>query len=742
MPLQWRLTLDEPYAIATEPGIAKAVHCRNFRTSAGAFSNAWRDENTGLVMLAPSWTEREWYSHAKTLSQFRHATDYWRQSKRTTDLVSAFTSVRPAGTTGELIAIAIDTTAVMIEQAAELYDKLVWSLESTWLLDCDEGFAIYLSNLDDELKRKKNWLYLQWANIGLHIGQGGVCRVYRYGADMTATPTQVYEFLLCAPSELGSGRGSWFVFIPIPLYGLLCLHSARPPKHSMLFGSAESQTVRGHVVPFEGYKLPDGTHGLLMSSPLRLAMNPYQHYQMSIATVAYPSSGTYTDAPFDPGYKPSADPSVLSPVVLPTAEQGVTAELRNAENSATWAAGTDRKARTKLTLTTANTRHTPFVQGYGIVWDPVIETRDTTPVTASVRQLELTDDSEGRFEGTANILATSSAVRAICNRGDATFLLESSDDDGETWTAERAGLAKQFRLSLQRYGRGTQTFLAAECKLYDMMERLREGHMLCATAFDGMNVGDAINIVLRSGGFEMITVPEPLNSRGVPISKAGETWRYAVKVGDSGDEILSKLLLLGRRQHREWIATHNPDTWEWQVTERPRDMDTMWTLTADSDDHDPDNRIVRYKTLEMEPLPPECNVLRVCGITSPDPKGEKIGAYCINAASIEDTESEDYLGRVIPEQYVAEEALDQAQVNIIARCVEARAMHRIVRGSATMPEYTPELAPNCYVEVLDRDDTAIARLWIKRRTLTVSPAGNGWRHEVRIELESLWENAR
>lgn len=741
MPLQWRLTFDEPYEIATEPGIAKAVHCRNFRPGPDAYDDTWRDEVTGLVMLAPSFTKRDWHDNCKALSTFRYVPTRWKRSRRSTlDLVETFTTVKPQGSASELIEILVDTAIIAIDSMSGAYDNLVWALESSWSLATDQGWALYFSNLDDELIRKRNWLYLQWANIGLHIGQGGICKVYRYGEDMSAEPEQVYEFEMCPPAEM-SGRGSWLVFIPVPYYGLLCYHSAHAPKAPLLHGSANADVARGHLVPWTGWKDTDGYERLFNESPIRIGLNPYQQYHFGLSVLTYPSSGTYTDAVFDPGYKPSSDPTTLGAIVLPTEEQTVTATLRKADNSAAWSAGTDRKARAKLALTTSDTRRTPFVQGYGAVWEPVIAERTTTPVEARVTKLELTEDSQGRIEGTVEFLATDSDTRAIASRGDATWLLESSADEGVTWDAEGAGLAKQFRLGLRRYGTSV-SMIAGECKLYDMMERLRESHMLAQTAFDGMTVGDAINVVLSMGGFEQVTVPEPINSREVPISKSGETWRYAVKLGDTGEEILEKLLVLGRLQNQEWLAVHDPDTWTWTISPRPRDTVTKWTLTADSDDHDVGSRYVRYQALSMEPMPPECNVLRVVGVTSPDPKGTKIVAYAANQDSIDDPASEDYLGRVVLAEFAAEEALTQGEVNMLARKVAARAMHHSWRASVDCQQHVGALGPNCYVDILDRDDAVLATMWIKRRTLTVTASDGviGYREQVTYEMESIWED--
>jgi len=737
MSLQWRLTLDEPYSIAVEPGITKAVHCRNFRHGPGAFDNTWRDDVTGLVMLAPSFTKREWANNARALSTFRYSSEFWRRSRRSMDLAETFTTIKPQGSASNLIEITVDVAIMAIATAVDLYDAMTWALESTWLLAEDEGFALYLHNISDELIRKRNWLYIQWSNIGLHLGQDGLCRVYRYSEDMGAAPTQTYEFNLCSPSEI-SGRGSWFVCIPVPFYGLLIYHSLRHPRQDMLIGGATAQTARGQLVPWTGFKDIDGYEHVFSSSPIRIGLNPYQDYHVGVATLTYPSSGTYTDAVFDPGYKPSADPDTLAPILLPTDEQSVSASLRKADNSAAWAAGTDRKARARLSLSTSNTKHTPFVQGYGVVWHPVVATRNTTPVEATVRQLEITQDSDGRIEGSAEILAIDSDVQAIVKRGDATFLVESSSD-GLTWTPEFAGLAKQFRTRIERYGT-SQSMLVAECTITDMMERLRESHLLAQTAFDGMTVGNAINVILSMGGFEQITVPEPLNSRQVPISKSGETWRFAVKLGDTGEEILNKLLVLGRRQHQEWIAVHDPDTWRWSVSVRPRDTATRWTLTQDSGDHDVSSRIVCYRAASYESLPPECNSLRVMGVTSPDPKGEKIIAYAINRDSLDDDSSLDYLGRIVLADYVAEEALTQGEVNMIARKIEARAMHHALRAHVDIERYVSGLEPNVCVDLLDRDDSTIAPLWVKRRTLTITGGYGGYREQMTLELDTIWEN--
>lgn len=742
MALQWKLTLDEPYAIASEPGFTKAVHCRNFRPKPESFSQTYRDPLTGLLMLQPSFHARDWHDQARALTSFRYESDFWQRSKRSADMIETFTNVKPA-TSGFLlielvVAVAIAAIRNWIGYAADKLDDLRWVLESQWTLKSDEGFAIYMSNLDDELIRKRHWLYIQWDRIGLHIGQGGVCRVYQYPlGDLASDPTQVDEFVLCPPSEF-SGRGSWFVFLPIPYYGLAVYHSAAPPKSAQLWGSAESGPARGHLIPWPTWNDIDGYAHLFDASPLRIAINPYQKYHFALSTLQYPSSGIYVDAPFDPGWNPSTGPTLERPILLPVPEQGVTASLIKAAATGDWEAGVDRKGRAAVVLQTSDTARTPFVQGYGFGWDPVIETRDTTAVTPDVQQLQITEDADGRIEGTATMMLKTAAEQLMGERGDATWKLEYSDDEGVTWTTYSAGLATDWSLQMKSDAFGM--WYQARCKLVDMMERMREGHVMhLETAFDGMTVGDSLNTVLQCAGFSSVTVPEPLNSRKVQIAKDGDTWRYAVRATDDGEEVIQKLLVLGRRQHREWLAVFDADAWVWTIVQKPRDMVDKWQLTPLSANHDPAGQVLRIQSCELTVLPPECNILRVQGADKPSPDGTKSTVYATNPDSLTNPDSPDYLGRCVIISHVCPEGMDEFELRSLARKVEVRAMHRSVRANVTMPEFTPGLGCNRLVELLDADGNVMETLWTKRRTITINPGYQGWRDEVAYELDSIWE---
>lgn len=751
--MHWRMWLDVPCAFAVEPGFTRAVHCRDFRIDAAETSSVWAEPTTGLVMLPPSFLQTQYHENALPIGSWSYRAPFWRPTKRTVDKAEGLTSVKPDRTeltitdpVGDpdgflLIELLVDRAIVTILADAAERDMLKWTLALNDVLGRDEGWALWFNAIDDELMRKRNWLYVSWADIGLHFGQSGECTVWRYGEERSAAPSFVERFRWTEPGNL-KNRGGYLGFLPIPRYGLVVMHAGETPTNTFSAGAAARFAVpRCHVVSCPTREAPDGSAYLFNPSPICVATNPFQQYQLAFFQARYPSSGNCEDAPFDPGWAPTVAPSAVEALTI-EANPGVTAasaELRKADGSGAWLAGTDRKGRVKLTLTTTDARYTPFVTGYGASWAPVMATRATTPVqVTTLERVELTEDYRGRIEGAATLRAEGAALVAIAERGDATFVVEASED-GVTWDTVAGGLAKEWSLALRHDG--GRTYYRAECRLFSMHERLREAHAHLQTAFDGMKLSDACQVIVRAGGFSGASVPMDLGERVVPSGAPRSGWRYGVREGDDCASVLERLLLLGRAQGREYAATYDWDAGAWTISARLHDESdaATWTLVPWQERALFARRWV-YLSARFETLPPECNLLVMEGLDQPSSEATRQTVLVSNADSVSNPASIDYLGRVVTARYKAQGGGEGGvDVRALARMVERLAMHRAITGQVEMAWWVPELRPNTRVRVLKPDGSEVGPLWVKRRTVRVEPGFQRDEEAMTLELDSTWE---
>jgi len=726
----WKVKLDHPRSVAVEPGYLKHQHCRNFRLD--AVENLYRDPLTGLVMLEPNWRRREWADDAKEVSFWRRNPSYWQAVTRARQSL-AMANIVPRTGSDELVAIAVDVALVIIDKLAARRDDLVWALESLSSLRLDEGWALHVHGLDDELAKKRNWLYVQWDRFGLHLGGSGQAALYEYVSGLTEQPVLRDVWGFAMPDAVVQ-RGLTITCTPVPFYGLLIGLGAGAPQSNARSGSAELLATDMHRVQVEDKLTETGVHYVTDASPLRVAVNPFQRYVLSFATITYPTSGSAVDAPFEPGYRPSTTPG-LSLGTVPTVAEALmgytsaSAQLLNAEGSAAWTAGVDRKGRVQLSLSTTDPAYTPFVYGWGVQWQPVVETRATTEQSVVCRSLELTHSADGRVEGQATLALDTEALKAIGERGDATARVEVSED-GVTWDTALVGWAKDFKLQYVANEGAFDPYYLADVTLTDEMERLREGHIHLDAAFDKMTLKDAVEIVFKAAGYSTVVIPAELGAILVPGSGQDSHWKYAVQSGDDGESVLRKLLVFGRAQNLEYHARYEADTDTWHIEAVEPDAD-YWTLSPTT--HDPANKVIRYQTAHLTISPPEANIIYVATSTGGSGSDSTQRTVVVtNSASLTDSLSPDYLGRAVVLGVRAEGVTEQPELNRVARIVADRVMHRLGRVELTAPYYVDGFKPRARARFEGSDQD----WYLKRRTVKVL---GGCERKITYELETVFE---
>jgi hypothetical protein len=765
--MYWRFILDPPHSFAVEQGCLKSKYEPDFRESPGCFVNTWRCPVTNLIMLEPSFRKRDFGSDFKNLANFTTTTTsgYWQTNSKTADGVSMFSNVRPAGGSASLIEILVTTAIVAIDASASFQDELKWALESNFTLNIDEGFAIHYQGLTDEMLRKNNLFYVQWDNIGIHISQQGRVRVYEYAdrGDLATSPTLVHDFDIADPGDF-LGKPGRFVFLPIAGRGLVMYHMEKTAKSSSYLSNTNTYSVRGaHLIPWTARFI--GSHfRLFETSQVRLALNPHIKFLLGFQNITYPASGTFLEEVFDPEYRPSFAPDDVSASALEAFGMNfgtVGATLRNAGNTANWTAGTDRQGRILFNLATSDTRYTPFVYGWGVQWLPVFATRATTPITITTgfndvfQRLEWTDDSEGKFEGVAHLKLKSAAAVAIAERGDATYQIEYSSN-GTDWTVLNGGLCKFPKLGMQ-FSPGAGYWWEGDVALYGMEARFDEMHMALGTAFDGMSIGESLNLVLQTVGFSAIPeadMPARALDRRLPPVPEGEAqtqFRFVPRGGDKANKVIRDLLLMLAAQYREYKLKYDWSNSKWILHERTRDTSAgaTWTIATTQAEEDHPNRVAYCDAITLEVEPPEHNAFCVIGMTSPDVKGKRIISDPIkNLSSITDPLSVDYAGRVKSVQFVVESLTTIEEVNMMALRIAPRVvMGRNLRPQISIPpgHFNLSLAPDLHVTTQKPGGSTLVNCFVKVRTVVVdkanhSPVAGRANESMMLFCDENWEN--
>lgn len=794
MPTRFRLKFDVPYNFTVEPGYYRSAHCHDIRLTEKELSNTYQDPLTGLLTLKPSHLTNDYYNVTNwvQLSQLQHEATYWQAIYRNYDLddpdsVARFWSTYDSGS-GVIDNLAAVVRAQVLLSSALVKDYLVWAAQTDFSLSADEGFVWHYRAFADEHGRPRNWFALAWGGIYLHFSTDGVCRAYVYptsgGAiDWEEDPLFYDSFVFGSPGEILQ-RDGWFSFQPIPRYGLAIYHSNTPQTLPTRSSSASAGAARGHLLKlplWEDDRVTGTGDVLLPSSPLSFAINRsllrIQHV-FGMHRITYPTSGTFADNVFDPGYFPSVSPAGAASTVptKPLRAGVVTAasSVRNTGDTAVWTAGTDRQGRFRGTLGTSNNKYTPFVLAGNIQFAPVFSERTTTPVTIAhhgnanlpdrVFDLEFADDENGRFEGQATIYATSDAMRKIVERGDTTFELEISEDEGETWDVHAGGLARvEGDWEAQIYGTAEEQQMnyLAKFSLADMFVRFRETSVLWETAFDGLSIAQSIRNVMRASGVSAtLTIPAELENLYLPSIPQGQNWRFAPRPNDHGDEVVRNLLLLAKKQFIEYRMRHVWESDEWIVEAKPKGLleTDLWTLTPFDDEivtgggASVATRQVRVGRGTRSPFscassPPEANLVRPFGMTDTNNnQAEKIPCVPIsNRASLIDNTSRDYLGRVICAAPMFASITDENEIYRMGRRVYDAISHHRLKPRSVGDRFVAALTPLKRATLRGLDATGaradiFTGLWLKRRFVKVDyqEAGED-APTVAYYMDSVWD---
>jgi hypothetical protein len=768
-PVHWKLLLDVPYEFSVEPGYAHAKHAHDIRISQGDVSGVWQDPNTGLMMLEPSFIRNDFYTNSACwvpLTSWIYSSNWWQEVYRAphpnvaVQVAKFYTTLNysNSNTIGLVNTYGIAFTTLASSLAT---DTMTPVLCSNFNLSQDEGFVWFYNAITDEMHRFQNWFSLTWGGITLHFSATGTVRCYRHpGEDNTVAPTLFDQFEICTPGDIFNKDG-YFVIVPVPGFGLNIYHSLSAQRMGAVQSSAMAGVTRGHLIPLptvdtgSGYRLlPSSPITVCVASDLRLTGHLFGFHR-----IRYTSGGTVRENVFDPKFKPTTAPDTTNGTLVPTVQKmaatvGASTVLRNALDTANWAAGVDRQARQKVTLTTSDSKYTPFLLGTYTKWAPVFSLRDTEPFSPDkLHHLEITDSDDGRFEGMATVRIDGMIGRAAVERGDMTFTLLKSFDGGYTWERmpHAGGFARVKGDVAVQWLNGLPSY-TCQLQLADMWARFAEVHQLEDTAFDGLAVGEVINVILQCSGLgQVASVPAELSSTRLPEIPKDQNWRFGSREGDSGDEVIRSVLQLVRKQYHEWLLLFDWPTNTWTVELKPRDTSAegTWYLSPFSREASLAFQTICFSEAHFATAPPEANLIQPYGATDTDPKkGEKVpGTPIYNIPSLNDPTSPDYLGRVImatPKFAPLKDVDGVFGINKMGRMVYDAACHRRLMATCVGHDYVDDLVPGTRVIIRSQTDSGAVydwqTMWLKRRTVLYNFEAEGEiKPNVTYHLDSQWE---
>ena len=751
--MPYRLTLDVPYKFVVRPAFERATHCVDLAPE--SIQNLYHDTGAGVLILTPSTLDHRWRENTVPINQINKQVQFWREVYRS----AREASENPARFMGSILRANQDRTLIewlvlIAIEAIRAEQLLRWVAETQFQLQRDEGWAVHIQCADDEYTREGDYWYAQWDRYALRMDTAGNLAFLRYPNrdDLQQPPKVVAQWYSGVSSPVRSAVS--VAAIPLPPLGVLVLTVVSGGARLMQASSSSTtrQIASSKLVPLPEDAENIGTaespiYSLCRPSPLRLAVNIMYNPIVAFERVRYPDSGALTEKPFDvPPINPQVPQAV--PIVAYTHKQSATVSFER-ESGGSWVAWDDAQsplqARGIVQLTTDNPVYTPLVVGYFMRCAPLIAQRDTTPVLAQrVLELELTKDEYAREEGYADCLLESDATRRIAQRGDTTYRLEYRMRDADPWQTLSEGFAIVESITPMRR-RPDKFPYRVRFALKGMWSRFGEIFQLASTAFDGVKLGDAINKLLEGCGFEGIaSPPAALQNLRMPAAPAGDTgsgWRYAPRVGQSGEEILRTLLLFATATGSEWRLRWDYQTGEWVLEPKPDGL-PAWTL-LDAGSVDPALRQYRYSELEIVPKPPEANIIYVEGATAPSKEGERLVVVLVNEDSLIEPDSLDYLGRYKLLRVQADTLSDLDAVQRLAERLYDAAARHATEAQVRLPlppvydtALLELLSPPRRVQVLEGSNLLLDG-WVKRATLTAS-GGSQPRAELLLHVSTRY----
>ena len=766
---QWRITFDVENKMTQRPGFAQSPFGTNItqyvKTAVDEFT--WQEPITGMIMLKPSFLTSDWANanHWYDESVLTRDEQYWELMWHGDGGDTAFNGKFLASETptlGDKVMPSIASpkhVPMYVSSPGLTSDVIRIGMQTAAGSDAsvDEGFVINWKIASREVmtNRYRNCLFIAIEKLGVHIDFTGKCSVYWYddavsGVYMTAT--LVDSFDIGTITEM-TGKWQTLSIIPVPQMGVLITnHTTKSTVQKSFKSAADSKSISGKLVQVP-LRTASGSPYVVGAGKLEVGFNPdflNLTYHVAFHRIRYPvtaEGGTgnrFMTQTYDPGFVPETSPASHTVGAYQTnASTSSSVSLLN-QNAGTFTVGTDRFFRHRLLLSTTNAIYTPMIYGVYLRWDKLRVTRTTTPVLIDrYSHLEFFDDDLAYGGGRLKATHVAQNEINIVERGDTTYKIERCDDPTAgtlTWTTQQTGWARLSNCDVYLDNAGTNSFAyryEADWELTSEIGRFNEVNQYLHTAFDGTNIGSAINNVLNAAGYDAIPtleLPADAINTIVPVPPRGQSWRHGTKTGDRGDKIIRQLLMLLRKQFVEYRLRWDAINYKWVLEQKPAyNAATIWKFVPNPADHNvASNKICvgeSPKVYSINVQPPETNYINGVGTTTAQNDAARVPAAhpLINRDSIFDANSPDYLGRIITAMPIFVPYIQPEDILKMSRRVYDAAAQRRFQLKVCSFYYVDGFQPGarCRMLMVNGVDTDYDGLYMKRRTVVISRDSGG-----------------
>lgn len=770
MPIpQWRITFDVDNRMTQRPGFAQSPFGTNITQYVKTIldENTWQEPITGMIMLKPSFLTTDW----------ANASNWYDESVLTRD--ELFWELMWHGSSGD----AVYNGKFLASETATLGDKVMPTISGAVHTpqyvtspsvpsdvinigmqttagantSVDEGFVINWKIASREVMTNKyrNCLFIAIEKLGIHIDFTGKCSVYWYDDPVSGqylTASLVDSFDIGSITEM-TGKWQTLSIIPVPQMGVLITnHTTKSTVQKSFKSAANSKSISGKLVQVP-LRTASGAPYVVGAGKLEVGFNPdflNLTYHVAFHRIRYPvtaEGGTgnrFMTQVYDPGFIPQTAPASHTVGAYQTnAATSSSVSLFN-QNAGTYTIGTDRFFRHRLLLSTTNAIYTPMIYGIYLRWENLRVTRATTPVLIDrYSHLEFFDDDLAYGGGRLKATHVGQNEITIVERGDTTYKIERTDNPAAatpTWVTQQTGWARLSSCDVFLDNAGTNSFAyryEAEWELTSEIGRFNEVNQFLHTAFDGTNIGSAINNVLNAAGYDAIpTIDLPADAINtiVPVPPRGQSWRHGTKTGDRGDRIIRQLLMLLRKQFVEYRLRWDQINYKWVLEAKPAyNAATIWKFVPNPADHNvASNKICvgeSPKVYTINVSPPETNYINGVGTTTAQNDAARVPSAnpLINRASIFDANSPDYLGRIITSMPIFVPYIEPADILKMTRRVYDAAAQRRFQLKVCSFYYVDGFQPGarCRMLMVNGVDTDYDDLYMKRRTVVISRDSGG-----------------
>jgi hypothetical protein len=770
MPIpQWRITFDVENRMTQRPGFAQSPFGTNITqyVKTTLDENTWQEPITGMIMLKPSFLTTDWAnsSHWYDESVLTRDEPYWELMWHGSSGDTVFNGKFLASETPTLGVKVMPTisgavhTPQYVTTASVPSDIIRIGMQTAAGANTsvDEGFVINWKIASREVMTNKyrNCLFVAIEKLGIHIDFTGKCSVYWYDDPVSGqylTATLVDSFDIGSITEM-TGKWQTLSIIPVPQMGVLITnHTTKSTVQKSFKSAADSKSISGKLVQVP-LRTASGAPYVVGAGKLEVGFNPdflNLTYHVAFHRIRYPvteEGGTgnrFMTQVYDPGFIPETAPASHTVGAYQTnAATSSSVSLLN-QNAGTYTISTDRFFRHRLLLSTTNAIYTPMIYGIYLRWEKLRVTRATTPVLIDrYSHLEFFDDDLAYGGGRVKATHVTQNEITIVERGDTTYKIERTDDPTAatpTWVTQQTGWARLSSCDVFLDNAGTNSFAyryEAEWELTSEIGRFNEVNQYLHTAFDGTNIGSAINNVLNAAGYDAIpTIDLPADAINtiVPVPPRGQSWRHGTKTGDRGDKSIRQLLMLLRKQFVEYRLRWDHINYKWVLEAKPAyNAATIWKFVPNPADHNvASNKICvgeSPKVYTINVSPPETNYINGVGTTTAQNDAARVPAAnpLINRASIFDANSPDYLGRIITSMPIFVPYIQPEDILKMSRRVYDAAAQRRFQLKVCSFYYVDGFQPGarCRMLMVNGVDTDYDDLYMKRRTVVISRDSGG-----------------